>query len=133
MSKSKSWQRKLKRPHQGMRYYRIWGTPLEDWQVPYHQENYGYRADLAIIQSPVLGWLRLDLEEEVVANSSYRDTLNGSLTPRMYFRRKHQGIKVLGEYLQGIRTEGLAELCDYHFELEMMELLSRDDFTKGSL
>ena len=126
MSKSKSWQRKLKRPHQGMRYYRIWGTPLEDWQVPYHKENYGY--GVAIIQHPVLGWIRLDLFEDVVSNGRYRTRLNGSLTPHMYFRRKSQALKVLDEYSQGIRTDGLTELCDYHLDLDMLELLSRDDF-----
>ena len=126
MSKSKAFKRKVKSPRFGFQYYRIWGWPLPPHAVSFHQEHHGLNPNVAIFKHPTFGWLRLSVErctfgcsrERVSASTFNRYRLrpcplNGAISDR-YYRKHTQALRVLREYADGIRHDGLAEMVHYH-------------------
>lgn len=120
MSKSKAFKRKLKKPYHGFRYYRIWGWPLDVDNVLYHKDKYGKDPLVAVFYHKEFGWLRLAVDRVRMSPAAARyrhqsadHALNGTISNH-YFSKEAQALRILREYADGIRHDGLTEMVDYH-------------------
>lgn len=124
MSKSKQFKRKLARPRVGLRYYRIWGWPLRYENMAHHQALYKSDPSRAVITHPDFGWLHLMVEEcTVFPYPRHRPgswVLSGSVSDR-YFKKESQALRVLSEYRDLIRHDGLADMVGYHEDLDQWD------------
>jgi hypothetical protein len=116
---SKHFRRKVKNPKFGFRYYRIWGHPLREQNVPYHQRTYGQNPDYLIFKHPVFGWLTLYVCEEFVKYPKFK-MLCGALAHR-YFNKKSAALRVLDDYKTLRTTAGLHSMCDHHHEMDLFD------------
>lgn len=147
MSKHKAFKRALKKPYFGLRYYRIWGWPLEHHNVRHHQHECEKDSNKRVFQFGAT-WVTLFVFEEFVgsaygvppyrrgkryAHARYQDMCS-AVTVSCIFKTKAQALKRLDDYAAGRTQDGLHSLLDFHQGMDGLEDLwdSHDDETEDS-
>lgn len=120
MANSKSFKRKLKKTHFGMRYYRIFGTEITAEVAGYLKErggviiqHRGYYVSLKM-QVSYVGMLERDnkflKQRDQTCHKKWKHVKFLSGTISSYYRKQHQAQRDLDMYAAGIKTDGLDTL-----------------------
>lgn len=131
--KSSNFKRKLKSLKVGFQYFRIWGSPIKEYNRQFFESKYGSNPDHALfdfngqlihlyLEKGFLGYGCSSDKLELFWSCPGRSSLNGSLTSSCYFRTKAQALRELQMYSSGCKTDGLPEMIDYHAEIDSMDM-----------